>query len=104
MMKAVGSFVYRLAALKGGEKKHSQKQRSTKNMAGEADSGGGGGKALNVGRLSKGILSREMDETLHRIQENKNVVGLVVINAEGLPLKSTLDSTLTVQVQESYCS
>ena len=32
-------------------------------------------------------------------QDSKNVVGLVVVNGEGLPVTSSLDSTLTVQVR-----
>ena len=31
-------------------------------------------------------------------QESKNVVGVVVVNSEGFPVMTSLDSTLTVQV------
>ncbi|TRY78187.1 hypothetical protein TCAL_04262 [Tigriopus californicus] len=43
------------------------------------------------------LLSEEMEVTLKRIQESKNVIGVIVINSEGMPVKSSLDSTLTVQ-------
>lgn len=45
------------------------------------------------------LLSDEMEVTLKRIQESKNVIGVIVINSEGMPVKSSLDSTLTVQVK-----
>ncbi len=35
-------------------------------------------------------------------QDSKNVVGLVVVNGEGLPVTSSLDSTLTVQVRNRW--
>ena len=36
---------------------------------------------------------------LKRIGSNSKVDGLVVVNNEGIPIKSTLDSTSTVQVR-----
>merc|ERR1711946_89767 len=39
----------------------------------------------------------EIEETLKRIQSHKGVVGVVVINNEGIPIKSTLDNATTVQ-------
>jgi len=39
----------------------------------------------------------EIEETLKRIQSHKGVVGIVVINNEGIPIKSTLDNATTVQ-------
>jgi dynein light chain roadblock-type len=37
------------------------------------------------------------EETLKRIQTHKGVIGVVVINKEGIAIRSTLDQTSTVQ-------
>uniref|UniRef100_A0A1L8DX00 Dynein light chain roadblock n=1 Tax=Nyssomyia neivai TaxID=330878 RepID=A0A1L8DX00_9DIPT len=42
-------------------------------------------------------MSQEVEETLKRIQSHKGVVGTIVVNNEGIPVKSTLDNTTTVQ-------
>ena len=42
-------------------------------------------------------INVDMDDVLKRIQSSRNVVGVMVINNEGIPLKSTLDSSTTVQ-------
>ncbi|KAA0203005.1 hypothetical protein HAZT_HAZT007911 [Hyalella azteca] len=42
-------------------------------------------------------MSAEIEETLRRIQSHKGVVGVIVINSEGIPIKSTLDNPTTVQ-------
>jgi len=42
-------------------------------------------------------MSNEIDETLKRIQSHKGVVGVIVVNNEGVAIKSTLDNTTTVQ-------
>ncbi|KAF4094083.1 hypothetical protein AMELA_G00008670 [Ameiurus melas] len=39
----------------------------------------------------------EVEETLKRIQNQKGVQGIVIINAEGIPIKTTLDNSSTVQ-------
>ncbi|XP_054275632.1 dynein light chain roadblock-type 2 isoform X1 [Macrosteles quadrilineatus] len=39
----------------------------------------------------------EVEETLKRIQSHKGVVGTIVVNAEGIPIKTTMDNTTTVQ-------
>ncbi|KPP63924.1 dynein light chain roadblock-type 1-like [Scleropages formosus] len=39
----------------------------------------------------------EVEETLKRIQSQKGVQGIIIINAEGIPIKSTLDNSSTVQ-------
>ena len=44
------------------------------------------------------ILSDEVNETLKRIQNAKNVYGTMVINHDGVPTKSSIDSTVTAQV------
>ncbi|XP_043788073.1 dynein light chain roadblock-type 2 isoform X1 [Apis laboriosa] len=41
--------------------------------------------------------AQEVEETMKRIQSHKGVVGTIVVNGEGIPIKSTLDNTTTVQ-------
>ena len=61
-----------------------------------------GGGEIKTSRLSKKLgkisLTEETEQALKRIQESKNVIGVVVVNYEGMPVMSSLDSTLTVQV------
>ncbi|XP_071823560.1 dynein light chain roadblock-type 2-like [Apostichopus japonicus] len=42
-------------------------------------------------------MSNEVEESLKRIQQMKGVIGIIVINAEGIPVKTTLDNSTTVQ-------
>lgn len=42
-------------------------------------------------------MSNEVEETMKRIQSHKGVVGTIVVNSEGIPIKTTLDNTTTVQ-------
>ncbi|XP_058487596.1 dynein light chain roadblock-type 1 [Solea solea] len=39
----------------------------------------------------------EVEDTLKRIQSQKGVQGIIVVNSEGIPIKSTLDNSTTVQ-------
>merc|ERR1711970_1411641 len=39
----------------------------------------------------------EVEETLKRIQAHKGVVGVIVVNNEGIPIRTTLDNSTTVQ-------
>ena len=39
----------------------------------------------------------EVEETLKRIQSHKGVTGVIVVNQEGIPIRSTLDNATTVQ-------
>ncbi|XP_046881013.1 dynein light chain roadblock-type 1 [Hypomesus transpacificus] len=39
----------------------------------------------------------EVEETLKRIQGQKGVQGIIIVNAEGIPIKTTMDNTSTVQ-------
>ncbi|XP_022228199.1 dynein light chain roadblock-type 2 [Drosophila obscura] len=41
-------------------------------------------------------MSAEVEEMLKRFQSLKNVVGIMVIDNDGIPIKTTLDNTLTV--------
>ncbi|KAJ8962499.1 hypothetical protein NQ318_000889 [Aromia moschata] len=47
-------------------------------------------------------MSNEIDETMKRIQTHKGVVGTIVVNSEGIAIKSTLDNTTTVQYAVPY--
>ncbi|CAG5097358.1 unnamed protein product [Oikopleura dioica] len=39
----------------------------------------------------------EVDETIKRLQSHKGVTGLIVIDKEGIPMRTTLDNSTTVQ-------
>ncbi|KAL7858296.1 hypothetical protein AOLI_G00183980 [Acnodon oligacanthus] len=39
----------------------------------------------------------EVEDTLKRIQAHKGVIGTIVVNAEGIPIRTTLDNSTTVQ-------
>lgn len=39
----------------------------------------------------------EVEETLNRIKTHKGVSGIVIVNSEGVPMRSTLDSKQTLQ-------
>ncbi|XP_047475548.1 dynein light chain roadblock-type 2-like [Penaeus chinensis] len=55
------------------------------------------GRSSTVGVTTNGKMSAEVEETLKRIQSHKGVVGVIVVNAEGIPIKSTLDNPTTIQ-------
>ena len=38
-----------------------------------------------------------VDETIKRICSHKGVAGVMIVNGDGIPIKSNLDNTLTVQ-------
>ncbi|KAH9507780.1 Dynein light chain roadblock-type 2 [Bulinus truncatus] len=42
-------------------------------------------------------MAAEVEETLKRIQSHKGVTGTIVVNNEGIPIKTTLDNSTTVQ-------
>jgi len=39
----------------------------------------------------------EVEECLKRVQSHKGVVGIIVVNLEGIPIRTTLDNSTTVQ-------
>ncbi|XP_021496221.1 dynein light chain roadblock-type 1 isoform X2 [Meriones unguiculatus] len=39
----------------------------------------------------------EVEETLKRLQSQKGVQGIIVVNTEGIPIKSTMDNPTTAQ-------
>ena len=51
--------------------------------------------------MAKITLTPELDETLRRIQDSKNVAGIILINKEGITVKSSLDSSVTALVSSS---
>ena len=38
----------------------------------------------------------EVEETLKRIQSHKGVIGVIVVNQEGIPIRTTMDNSTTV--------
>ncbi|XP_068459255.1 dynein light chain roadblock-type 2 [Clinocottus analis] len=44
-----------------------------------------------------GIECTEVEETLKRIEAHKGVIGTIVVNAEGIPIRTTLDNSTTIQ-------
>uniref|UniRef100_A0A4W2H384 Dynein light chain roadblock-type 1 n=1 Tax=Bos indicus x Bos taurus TaxID=30522 RepID=A0A4W2H384_BOBOX len=42
-------------------------------------------------------LHAEVEETLKRLQSQKGVQGIIVVNTEGIPIKSTMDNPTTTQ-------
>ncbi|CAB4064265.1 DYNLRB [Lepeophtheirus salmonis] len=49
------------------------------------------------GPTSQVSLNNAMEEILKRIHDIKNVTGVIVVNSEGIPIKTTLDNSMTVQ-------
>ncbi|XP_045193597.2 dynein light chain roadblock-type 2 isoform X2 [Mercenaria mercenaria] len=39
----------------------------------------------------------EVEETIKRITGHKGVIGVIVVNSEGIPIRTTLDNSTTVQ-------
>ncbi|XP_013396489.1 dynein light chain roadblock-type 2 [Lingula anatina] len=39
----------------------------------------------------------EIEETIKRLQAHKGVIGVIVVSSEGIPIRSTLDNSTTVQ-------
>ncbi|KAM9854043.1 dynein light chain roadblock-type 2 [Aulostomus maculatus] len=39
----------------------------------------------------------EVEETLKRIEASKGVIGTIVVNADGIPIRTSLDNSTTVQ-------
>ena len=39
----------------------------------------------------------EVEETIKRISSHKGVIGIIVVNQEGIPIRTTLDNSTTVQ-------
>ncbi|RDD43081.1 Dynein light chain roadblock-type 2 [Trichoplax sp. H2] len=39
----------------------------------------------------------DVEETLKRIQSHKGVIGIIVVNNEGIPIRTTMDNSTTTQ-------
>ena len=50
-----------------------------------------------ISRLELFIMASEVEETLKRLVAHKGVIGTIVVNTDGVPIKSTLDNATTVQ-------
>uniref|UniRef100_A0AAQ5ZPC3 Dynein light chain roadblock n=2 Tax=Amphiprion TaxID=80969 RepID=A0AAQ5ZPC3_AMPOC len=48
-------------------------------------------------------MSLQLEETLKRIEASKGVIGTILVNAEGIPIRTTLDNSTTVQYAELLC-
>ncbi|KAK7114106.1 dynein light chain roadblock-type 2-like [Littorina saxatilis] len=46
----------------------------------------------------------DVEEVLKRIQGHKGVIGTIVINQDGIPIRTTLDNSTTVQYAGLLCS
>eukprot|EP00284_Hemiselmis_tepida_P013000 CAMPEP_0174915708 /NCGR_PEP_ID=MMETSP1355-20121228/1305_1 /TAXON_ID=464990 /ORGANISM="Hemiselmis tepida, Strain CCMP443" /LENGTH=102 /DNA_ID=CAMNT_0016160635 /DNA_START=16 /DNA_END=324 /DNA_ORIENTATION=- len=46
--------------------------------------------------MASGVPS-EVEETLRRLQEHKGVKGVVIVNQDGIPIRTTLEQAVTVQ-------
>ena len=42
-------------------------------------------------------MSAEVEETLKRLVAHKGVIGTIIVNSDGIPIKSTLDNHTTTQ-------
>ena len=69
--------------------------------------GGGGGASGNAGGAGGAggdrpggdiSITSDLDEILRRITDIKNIAGVVVVNSDGVTVKSTLDNSLTAMV------
>ncbi len=43
-------------------------------------------------------MAAEVEETLKRLVAHKGVIGTIIVNSDGIPIKSTLDNHTTTQV------
>merc|ERR1712241_126194 len=46
--------------------------------------------------LNTVMSAQEIDELIKRLQAHKGVIGVIIVNNDGIPLKSTLDNTTSV--------
>ncbi|KAF5918583.1 hypothetical protein HPG69_005018, partial [Diceros bicornis minor] len=74
----------------GGKRITNPHQETLKNTIGVTT------KTLLVNYLPD-LFQAEVEETLKRIQSHKGVIGTMVVNAEGIPIRTTLDNSTTVQ-------
>ena len=72
--------------------------------AASSGGGGGGGGGSGGGGSAPGDISitTDLDIILKRISDIKNIAGVVVVNSDGVTVKSTLDNSLTALVRMSF--
>jgi len=46
-------------------------------------------------------MAAEVEETLKRLIQHKGVIGTIIVNNDGIPIKSTLDNHTTTQVEQA---
>ena len=52
---------------------------------------------FNTKYIADKTMAAELEETLKRLVQNKAVIGTMVINSDGIPIKSTLEISITTQ-------
>ena len=55
------------------------------------------GLSARVAELMDHLEMAEVQETLKRLQCQKGIQGIIVVNTEGIPIKSTMDNPTTTQ-------
>ncbi|XP_006888950.1 PREDICTED: dynein light chain roadblock-type 2 [Elephantulus edwardii] len=70
---------------------------STPTAAGKVGRGRARAQGPGASAQAQAALPTEVEETLKRIQSHKGVIGTMVVNAEGIPIRTTLDNSSTVQ-------
>ncbi|KAI6077600.1 Dynein light chain roadblock-type 2 isoform X2 [Aix galericulata] len=65
--------------------------------------GRAGSGEVGEGPGGRGSAETEVDETLKRIQAHKGVIATMIINTEGIPIRTTLDNSTTVQYAGLLC-
>lgn len=63
----------------------------------QARKGIGAGRSAGNAELPNRSEMAEVEETLKRLQSQKGVQGIIVVNTEGIPIKSTMDNPTTTQ-------
>ena len=79
-----------MAATTGAGNGGTAAANGTDGAGGGGGGGGGGGSDVSI--------TVDLDEILRRITDTKNIAGVVVVNSEGVTVKSTLDNSLTALV------
>jgi len=49
------------------------------------------------------VKMSDVEEVLKRVQSHKGVIGTIVINQDGIPIRTTLDNSTTVQYAGLLC-
>ncbi|KAM6936915.1 dynein light chain roadblock-type 2-like [Xenentodon cancila] len=49
------------------------------------------------------MVRADVEDTLKRIEANKSVIGTIVVNAKGIPIRSTLDKSMSIHYTRGLC-